>query len=61
MEIDEPARFSPLRGLDVAGREFEGNRHTLSYRAEVGEHLLLLSFVLNREGKVDELSLEEEE
>ena len=42
-------------------REIESGRRTLSYRAEVGDHLLLLSFILDREGNVWELSLEEEE
>jgi hypothetical protein len=33
----------------------------LRYRAALGEHLLLLKFVLNGEGRVAELSVEEEE
>ena len=55
------AAYGQLRAFTLTGSEIEGNRRTLSYRAEVGEHLLLLSFALNREGKVSELSLEEEE
>jgi CubicO group peptidase (beta-lactamase class C family) len=55
------AAYGPLRALDVVGREAEGDRRKLSYRAEAGEHLLFLSIVLNREGKVAELRLEEEE
>ena len=55
------AAYGLLRALNVVGREVDGSRRRLSYRAEVGEHLLLLSFVLNREGKIAELSLEEEE
>jgi CubicO group peptidase (beta-lactamase class C family) len=55
------AAYGPLRALDVVGREGEDGRRKLSYRAAVGEHLLLLSIVLNREGKVAELRLEEEE
>ena len=37
------------------GAEDEGDRRSLRYRAEVGEHLLLLKFVINGEGKVSEL------
>ena len=33
------APYGLLRALDFAGRAFESNRRTLSYRAEVGEHL----------------------
>jgi CubicO group peptidase (beta-lactamase class C family) len=55
------AAYGPLRALDVVGREVEGSGRRLSYRAEVGEHLLLLSFVLNGDGKIAELRLEEEE
>lgn len=55
------ASYGQLRGFDFAGRETEGDRRTLRYRASLGEHLLLLKFVLNGEGKVTELSLEEEE
>jgi hypothetical protein len=54
------AAYGQLRAFNLTGSEIEGNRRWLSYRAEVGEHLLLLSFALNREGKVSELSLEEE-
>jgi hypothetical protein len=55
------AAYGRLRAFNLAGREVGGGRRTLSYRAEVGEHLLLLSFVLDRDGNVSELSLEEEE
>lgn len=55
------AAYGPLRAFSLAGREIEGSRRALSYRAEVGDHLLLLSFALDREGNVSELSLEEEE
>jgi CubicO group peptidase (beta-lactamase class C family) len=55
------AAYGLLRALNVVGREVDGSRRRLSYRAEVGEHLLLLSLVLNREGKIAELNLEEEE
>ena len=55
------AAYGPLRALSLTGREIESGRRTLSYRAEVGDHLLLLSFILDREGNVWELSLEEEE
>ena len=55
------AAYGLLRALNVVGRDSEGSRRRLSYRAEVGEHFLLLSFVLNRDGNVAELSLEEEE
>ena len=55
------AAYGPLRAFDFAGCGIEGSRRTLCYRAEVGEHFLLLRFVLNGEGKVSELSLEEEE
>jgi hypothetical protein len=55
------AAYGPLRAFEFAGREIEGDCRTLRYRAEVGQHLLLLKFVLTGEGKVSELSLEEEE
>lgn len=55
------AAYGLLRALNVVGRDSEGSRRRLSYRAEVGEHFLLLSFVPNRDGNVAELSLEEEE
>ena len=55
------AAYGQLRAFTLTGREIEGGRRTLSYRAEVGEHLLLLSFALNCEGEISELSLEEEE
>lgn len=55
------AAYGLLRTFDLTGCEIEGSRRTLCYRAEVGEHFLLLRFVLNGEGKVSELSLEEEE
>ncbi|HYH87441.1 MAG TPA: hypothetical protein VEX60_18450, partial [Pyrinomonadaceae bacterium] len=53
--------YGPLRAFDFAGRETEGERRTLRYRVGLGEHLLLLKFVLNGEGKVSEMSAEEEE
>jgi CubicO group peptidase (beta-lactamase class C family) len=55
------ASYGPLRAFDFAGSETEGNTRTLRYRAGLGEHLLLLKFALNGEGKVTELSVEEEE
>ena len=55
------AAYGQLRAFTLTGREIEGSRRTLSYRAEVAEHLLLLSFALNCEGKISELNLEEEE
>ena len=33
------AAYGQLRAFNLTGREIEGNRRTLSYRAEVGEHL----------------------
>ncbi len=35
------AAYGPLRAFSLAGREIEGSRRALSYRAEVGDHLLL--------------------
>ena len=55
------ASYGTLRAFDFAGREAEGGARTLRYRAALGEHLLLLKFVLNGEGRVTELSVEEEE
>jgi CubicO group peptidase (beta-lactamase class C family) len=55
------ASYGPLRAFDFAGREAEGDARTLRYRAALGEHLLLLKFVLSGEGRVTELSVEEEE
>lgn len=55
------AAYGILRAFDFAGRETEGDARTLRYRAALGEHLLLVKFVLNGEGKVTELSVEEEE
>jgi D-alanyl-D-alanine carboxypeptidase len=55
------ASYGPLRDFDFAGREDVGGARTLRYRAALGGHLLLLKFVLNGEGRVAELSVEEEE
>ena len=55
------AAYGLRHAFDFGGRESEGDSRSLRYRAEVGEHLLLLKFVLNGEGKVSELSLEEGE
>jgi CubicO group peptidase (beta-lactamase class C family) len=55
------ASYGPLRAFDFAGREAEGDARTLRYRAALGEHLLLLKFVLSGEGRVTELGVEEEE
>lgn len=55
------ASYGQLRAFDFAGSEAAGDTRTLRYRAGLGDHLLLLKFVLNGEGKVTELSVEEEE
>jgi CubicO group peptidase (beta-lactamase class C family) len=55
------AAYGSLRKFDFVGRDIDGYGGGLFYRAEVGEHLLLLKFVLNGAGKISELSLEEEE
>ena len=55
------AGYGTLRKFDFVGRDIDGYGGGLFYRAEVGEHLLLLKFVLNGAGQISELSLEEEE
>ena len=55
------AGYGTLRKFDFVGRDIDGYGGGLFYRAEVGDHLFLLKFVLNSAGKISDLSLEEEE
>ena len=55
------AAYGTLRKIDFVGRDIDGYGGGLFYRAEVGEHLLLVKFVPNGAGKISELTLEEEE
>jgi CubicO group peptidase (beta-lactamase class C family) len=55
------AAYGPLKSLSLVGSETAAGARTLRHRAALGHHLLLLKFVLTEEGRIAELSVEEEE
>lgn len=53
--------YGPLRSFDFVEAEGAGRARTLRYRAGLGVHWLLLKFVVQEDGRVAELVVEEEE
>ncbi|HZB45809.1 MAG TPA: serine hydrolase domain-containing protein [Pyrinomonadaceae bacterium] len=57
----EIASYGPLKSLAFVEREPSNKSRTLRYKAALGEHLLLLKFVLEDDGRIAEVNVEEEE
>lgn len=55
------AAYGPLKSLALVAREPADDARTLRYKAALGEHLLLVKFVLEDDGKIAEVTVEEEE
>ncbi len=55
------ASYGPLKSLAFVEREPAEKNRALRYKAALGEHLLLLRFVVDDDGKVADVSVEEEE
>lgn len=55
------ASFGTIKNLTLVGRETSGSTKTYRYRAETPKGIFLWRFVVNSEGKISEMTLEEEE
>ena len=55
------AADGPVKSFAFVGSETVGGVRTLRYKALLGSHLLLLKYVLAEDGKIAEMSVEEEE
>jgi CubicO group peptidase (beta-lactamase class C family) len=55
------AAYGALKSFDPVGSETAGRTRVVRYKAALGTHLLLLKYVLAEDGKVAEMSVEEEE
>lgn len=55
------ASFGAVKNLTFVGSESSGNSKIYRYRAETANHFFLWRFAVNAEGKISEMTLEDEE